>query len=67
MKDLNFKNIKGGPKSTLLGGLLIAFSLYMFYSNTTETYDYIVNGGIFTTGISLFFISDRRDDRESTD
>lgn len=61
MEKLNFNNIKGGPKTTILGGILIIFSLYMMYDNASETVDYIVNGGILTTGVSLFFISDRKD------
>ena len=52
------KNIKGGPKTTLVGALLIVLSGYMMYSNDfTVTYTSI-EIGMLGVGIYLFVIND---------
>lgn len=65
IKNLKLENIKGGPKTTVLGAILIAFSLYMVYSGLSESMDYVMSGGILTTGITCFFMSDKKDGKIS--
>ena len=61
MNSFNVKNIKGSKKTTIVGGILMAFSLYMFHEQAVETMEYIMSGGIFTTGLGLLFANDRTD------
>jgi len=65
IKNLRLDNIKGGLKTTLLGAALILFSLYMVYEELSEAMDYVMSGGILTTGITLFFVSDKKDGKVS--
>lgn len=60
LKDVTelLKNIKGGPKSTAVGALLIIFSGYMMYTNDfTATYTSI-EIGILAIGVYLFVVKD---------
>jgi len=63
LKELTpfLQNIKGGPKTTGLGAILLAYSMYMLYSASSNS-DYIVNGGIFALGFMSFFLKDRKDE-----
>ena len=56
--QINFDNIKGGPKTTILGVVLITFSLYMM-NNAIDYLDYILDGGVLATGITCFLLSDK--------
>ena len=53
------KNIKGGPKTTLVGAALMILSGYMMYSNDfTVTYTSI-EIGMLGVGIYFFVINDK--------
>ena len=73
MKDLLdiAKNIKKGPKTSIVGALMVLFSSYMIYSNEqTLTYT-SVEVGLLITGLYLFLTSDgiftkKKDEDEDT-
>ena len=53
------KNIKGGPKTTIVGAVLILLSSYMMYTKDfTLTYTSI-EAGILALGIYLFIANDK--------
>jgi fucose permease len=53
-----FKNVKGGPRTTIIGALLMAFGGFLIY-NTETTFTWVsVEVGIFILGTYLCIIND---------
>ena len=50
------KNIKGGPKTTIVGGLLFAFAGYMVYTSDKTLLTQLNEDSLLTLVLSLGFI-----------
>lgn len=53
------KNIKGGPKTTITGAILVLFSMYLMYTSENDTVSVLLESGLIFLGIALFFRSDK--------
>ena len=52
------KNVKKGPKSSIVGALLFVFGGYMIYSSENTMTYMSVEVGVFIVGLYLFLTSD---------
>lgn len=52
------RNIHAGPKTTILGIVLIGFSLFLFYVTQGAVLDTVMNSGLFTLGVIFLFLKD---------
>lgn len=58
------KNIKAGPKTTILGSVLIAVSLYLIITADQE-FMKVIDSGLLVLGVILLFLKDYKNGKDS--
>jgi hypothetical protein len=60
------KRIKGGPKTTILGALIIVYSGFLLYKHT-ETLSMVLDGGFMSVGIVLFLLDKLKKEKDENE